>query len=81
MDINETYLNERIHSLEQRLAQLQQQYNAAQQTLNQTQANINATVGALSDSKEMLAYRKQAETQDDVIGSATPEAHHVEDVT
>jgi phage shock protein A len=63
MELNEAYLLERIKSLEQRLNQLQQQYNQHQQALNQSQANINATVGALSDSKEMLAYLNQKEPE------------------
>jgi ABC-type transporter Mla subunit MlaD len=87
MELNETYLNERIHSLEQRLNQLQQQYNNAQQVLNQTQANINATVGALTDSKEMLAYLKQqgpegtVELTEKVVEMKPVEAHDAEVVT
>lgn len=74
MNITPEYLQERLSSLEARLGQLQQQYNQHQQLLNQTQANINATVGAISDTKEIMAYVKKQEGEDDLMEVKPAEA-------
>jgi len=82
MEINETYLKERLASLTQKRGQQMQQFQQLQSQMNIAQAQMNATEGAIMDVQEMLGYAKSAPDIPPAPVVETPqEAAHVEDTS